>query len=536
MPVYNVGLYLAESIESILNQTFKNFEFIIVDDGSTDNSPQIIQKYASLDPRIKYFLNEHLGLSKSLNFAATQARGHFLARQDGDDLSQSTRLTTQLKFFHQYPKYHLVGTFADEISPSGKFLRHLYYPTDPDHIKALSPVRCCFVHGSVMFKKRSFNQLSGYPENTSYQGIEMEDLALWTHFSQHYATTNINQFLYFLRANPNGVSRKNLSRHSASHLHTQKNLLHLYSEISPQVSVIIPSSSPHHQRVISTLKSCINQTYSQIEIILVSNASRTRHTINQYKKLSPKIFIININQKLGPSTARNIGINWSRSQYLAFLDDDDFWDPKKLELQLEIFRRHSKKRLGLVYTHHYWANSRGRTTGILDWSAHGDIFSKLIKANIITGSASTALITKEAFIKAVGEFNQRIEIGEDWEIWIKIADQYLVDLVPMPLATIRRHHYSTQQYVIYSLRLLSNYFRVYLSVFSIFKRHPTRIAAKYWLEWLFYRLKIDGLLIVDIITIYLRKAYFKSLRQLFLALPKSIRKILTKLKYKIKNM
>ena len=99
LPVYNSEEYVSESITSILNQTYKNFELIIIDDGSTDNSKVICKNFSKKDNRIIFLDNNHIGLTRSLNKALEIASGHYIARQDADDVSLPNRFEKQIKWF-----------------------------------------------------------------------------------------------------------------------------------------------------------------------------------------------------------------------------------------------------------------------------------------------------------------------------------------------------------------------------------------------------------------------------------------------------
>src|SRR4051812_2181746 len=103
MPVYNTSRYLREAIDSILSQTFKDFEFVILDDGSTDDSPAIVREYASRDSRVRFVPLEHCGYVNVLRRGLEEAHGEFLARMDSDDISLPTRFETQIKYLRENP-------------------------------------------------------------------------------------------------------------------------------------------------------------------------------------------------------------------------------------------------------------------------------------------------------------------------------------------------------------------------------------------------------------------------------------------------
>jgi len=120
MPVYNVETFLSEAIESVLNQTFYDFEFVIINDGSTDNSLEIIKNYEKKDSRIVLLDNkENLGITKSLNIGLNKARGEYIARMDGDDISEKERIEIQYDFLKKNRDVFLVGTETKRIDEKG---------------------------------------------------------------------------------------------------------------------------------------------------------------------------------------------------------------------------------------------------------------------------------------------------------------------------------------------------------------------------------------------------------------------------------
>ena len=211
MSVYNGEKYLREAIESILAQTFTDFEFVIVNDGSTDNSLEIIQSYD--DERIKIINNEkNIGLTKSLNKALKVARGEYIARQDADDISLPNRFEEQLKYLEKHSEVALLGTFAYSIDKKGKIVGKrvmLAKPSLKDIFKGNS-----FNHGSVMFKKEIVNQLGGYNELIRYS----QDYELWSRIAKYYEVRNLTQLLYKSRFHDANIRLTNLEESTLYHL------------------------------------------------------------------------------------------------------------------------------------------------------------------------------------------------------------------------------------------------------------------------------------------------------------------------------
>jgi len=201
MSVYNGEKYLREAVESILNQTFSDFEFLIIDDASTDSSLEILQSYD--DPRIKIIRNiENLGLTKSLNIGIRLAKREYIARMDADDISLPERFERQITFLLNHPDIALAGTFYQNIDHEGNIFgtcNLLLKPRYQDFIKGN-----CIIHGSVMVRSEVMVTISGYNELIK----KCQDYALWLQLAKEYQLCNIPDVLYKLRIHENSVSIK----------------------------------------------------------------------------------------------------------------------------------------------------------------------------------------------------------------------------------------------------------------------------------------------------------------------------------------
>jgi glycosyltransferase involved in cell wall biosynthesis len=120
MSVYNNESYIREAVESVLNQSFKDFEFIIINDGSTDRTREILTSYT--DERIRLFDQENRGLTISLNRGLSLAKGSYIARMDGDDISDPERFAEEVRFLEQNEKIGLIGTYAHRIDEQGRIV------------------------------------------------------------------------------------------------------------------------------------------------------------------------------------------------------------------------------------------------------------------------------------------------------------------------------------------------------------------------------------------------------------------------------
>jgi glycosyltransferase involved in cell wall biosynthesis len=162
MPVYNGEAFLAEAIESILNQTFADFEFIIVDNGSTDKTPEILSRYASRDARIRVHQQEERGVGPSYDLAISLAKGRYIARMDSDDIALPTRFQQQFEFLENHPEIGVLGGAATIISADGQPLDVLRPPcSDPEIRLVMTTQSNVMIQPSVMMRREIVLALGG---------------------------------------------------------------------------------------------------------------------------------------------------------------------------------------------------------------------------------------------------------------------------------------------------------------------------------------------------------------------------------------
>jgi glycosyltransferase involved in cell wall biosynthesis len=205
MPVYNGSRYLREAIDSILGQTFSDFELLVVDDGSTDGSPDIVKAYT--DPRIQLIaLPTNQGLTIAPNQAHKIAKGEYIARMDCDDISLPQRLAKQVKYLDQHPDITVVGAQCIYVDTDGKIFPYqntLRCAREHASIRWTASYECPFIHSSAMYRKQVvWDTLGGYNENISFA----EDFELWLRLlSNGYKGSNMDEILVRYRVHPKSV-------------------------------------------------------------------------------------------------------------------------------------------------------------------------------------------------------------------------------------------------------------------------------------------------------------------------------------------
>ncbi len=230
LPVYNGEKYLKYSIESILEQTYENFELIIINDGSTDNSLKIIEEYQKIDYRIVVISRENKGLVPTLNEGLMKAKGKYIARMDQDDISMKNRFEQQLAFIITN-NLVLCGSFAKVIDEEGKYLENRTVPTKYDKIKKM--LQSCtntFYHPSVMFKKIEYVY---YNECAYY----CEDYEMWLKYLELGKVGNIPEYLLEYRLESNSITNSkrylvfyNVSRLFFSYVKAKLNHINIIKE------------------------------------------------------------------------------------------------------------------------------------------------------------------------------------------------------------------------------------------------------------------------------------------------------------------
>jgi len=195
MAVYNGERHLREAVDSILQQSFGDFEFLIFDDGSTDNTRDLLRTYD--DRRIRLIDNgTNLGLTRTLNRGMRIAAGEFLARQDADDVSAPERLEKQLSFLDAHRDVVMVGSWYKKIDETGQPLGDRALPSDPTDLRFCLLFYCPFVHSAVMFRRDSVLSGAGLYDETIHYA---QDHDLWSRIARRDSVANLPEYLLSYR-------------------------------------------------------------------------------------------------------------------------------------------------------------------------------------------------------------------------------------------------------------------------------------------------------------------------------------------------
>lgn len=203
LPVYNCERYLGDAIESVISQTFTSFELIIINDGSTDCSADIIAAFH--DKRIRVLHQDNQGLAATLNRGIALARGKYIARQDQDDLSNPDRISLQVAYMQDHSDCVLLGSWAQIMEVDRLVERFHRHPVDEFMLRYQLLFNNPFVHSSVLLRRSALLQVGGYTTDPERQ--PPEDYELWSRLSRIGSVANIGKVLQIYREIPGSMSR-----------------------------------------------------------------------------------------------------------------------------------------------------------------------------------------------------------------------------------------------------------------------------------------------------------------------------------------
>ena len=212
MAVHNGMPCLLEAVDSILAQTFRDFEFVIVDDGSTDETAAVLNDYEQREPRLRVLRNDKkMSLPVSLNRGLSQCKARWVARMDADDIALPDRLEKQISFLTKHPEIGLIGSGSINIDAQGKEIGLTRHPCDDRTIRFMLPFWCCFVHPSVIFQRELVEQVDGY-DASMWTG---QDYDLWARLLSVTKAANLPDQLIYYRIHGRSISQS--TERKASH-------------------------------------------------------------------------------------------------------------------------------------------------------------------------------------------------------------------------------------------------------------------------------------------------------------------------------
>jgi glycosyltransferase involved in cell wall biosynthesis len=207
LSAYNSENYIDEAIESLLSQNFRDFECITIDDGSTDETGDRMDKFKR-DPRVIVIHARHRGCVSSLNLACALAKGQYIARMDSDDIAMPYRIQCQVNYFETHPSVGLLGGAVELIGATHEISQTIRFPIDDEDIRAHLASGNCFSHPTVMIRRSIFNLVGGYRKAFEYA----EDYDLWLRVAEQCKVANLPDVLVQYRLHRDQVSFRHLEQ------------------------------------------------------------------------------------------------------------------------------------------------------------------------------------------------------------------------------------------------------------------------------------------------------------------------------------
>ena len=358
MSVFNGEKYLRESIDSILNQTFSDFEFLIINDGSTDSSRKIILSYD--DSRIILVdNNENSGLSKSLNIGIHRGQGEYIARQDADDVSHPKRLEKELQFLRNNLDYTVVGCCINIINHKSRITASINKPLSNESIHKVLKRNNCIAHGSVLLRKRSLFEVGLYDESLG----AAQDYDLFLRLSEKYKLANLSYHLYSWRDWKGNVSFQNRQlqrlcvkiaqdecwrRKQNSFGNFNNNQTSSISDSKPQFSLLMANYN-NADTVSEAIQSVMDQTFDDWELIIVDDCSddKSVHIITEFLN-DRRVHFMRNKRNIGYIATLENMISMSSAEIFGILDSDDVLFTDALEIMFDAHEKNSN--CGLIYS------------------------------------------------------------------------------------------------------------------------------------------------------------------------------------------
>lgn len=243
MSVFNGEKYVRETVESVLNQSFRDFEFIIVNDGSTDGTSEILRSFK--DERIRIINQENRGLTKSLNRGIGVSEGKYIGRIDCGDIAFEKKFEVQLNFLGENKDICGVGTWANLIDEKGNVIGELKYPTEYEEIKKIILRYNPFVHPSLVFRRELFDEIGPYDESFEYA----QDYDLVLRAVSKFKIVNLPEILLNYQVSEEAISFKKLKKQELCALKIRAKALSQYEYpkwqslylLKPSLSFLIPA-------------------------------------------------------------------------------------------------------------------------------------------------------------------------------------------------------------------------------------------------------------------------------------------------------
>lgn len=407
IPCYNLEDYLPDAVNSVKNQSMKDWEMIIVDDCSTDNSLQTAIDLADSDNIRIVHHEENRYLAATLNTGIERARGKYIIPLDADNMLAPSALERLCAALDNNRDIDIVYGSMEVIEPDGKRFVSKWPPTEFNFWNQMDHKNQCT--STSMFRKKIWKRIGGY----RLRCRTAEDADFWCRATSYGAraqkVTEDVTLIYRNRHNSMSHTNKDWNWHSWYPWSRNRKLtppispteeLIIPSYEPPLISVIIPVGPGHEKIVVDAIDSVVAQTFNRWEIVIVNDSGSELYWNPVFAT------ILDTSGKRGPSVARNVGIRASKANLFVPLDADDYLQPECLERMYEVWKQEG----GYVYTDWYSQENKA-IHHTVEFNCE-DVLKQLTHA-------VTALYPKQAWEK-VGGFDEAMQGWEDWDFIIAL--------------------------------------------------------------------------------------------------------------------
>ena len=411
MPTYNRANYLKEAIDSILTQTIQDWELIIIDGGSTDNTRELVESYR--EERIRYYNFGNNGISYSRNIGNLLSKGEIIAVADSDDINLPNRLEASCKEMKKSKAdiiyssmFHFDDTGKKELIPS--------HPFSYERLKEGN-----FIYHPTIAYLRDVAMACPYNED-----LEMvEDYHLYLQAAEKgYKFQKVEEPLVMHRLHEEQISSAKSQEMAEIHRSLVDSVRGKKGKVSdPLVSVIVPTYN-RPDMLKEALTSVLSQTYQNFEVIVVNDAGDDVKDVIDSLNKEGKIIYLQHKENKGLPAARNTGLKAAGGKYIAYLDDDDIYYPNHLETLVNFLENSDYK---IAYTDSYYAFQEWITDKYVT-VARKIIYSqdfdrkKLLVSNYFP---VINVVHRRDILENVGLFDETLDAHEDWDLWIRISQQ-----------------------------------------------------------------------------------------------------------------
>lgn len=428
MAAYNKSRHIKEAIDSILQQTMQDFELVVVDDASTDDTDAIVRSIC--DPRIVLLQNtENSGPAPTRNKAVAAARGEYLAIMDADDVALPDRIEKEADFLDHHPEYGLIGSAFYHIDDNGARLGLVKVLTEDRDLREGLKRQNWFGHSTVLIRKSVFDDMGGYDTTFRYS----HDYELIIRVAEKYKVANLSEPLCLWRSSPGNIS---YAKANEQKLFSEKARMSAMQRLCskakgtaapdriemrepPLVSVIVPTHN-RPELLGRTLQSILNQTYPHYEILVVNDAGAPVEGIVSAMNTKNTIMYLRHKKNAGLAAARNTGIRAARGSHIGYLDDDDIFYPDHLETLVDCLVRNKQK---AAYADSVMACQK-LVNGV--WETHDRrlVFSTDFDNDLIfirNLFPVLCIVHEKTCLDYTGMFDETLPTHEDWDLWIRLS-------------------------------------------------------------------------------------------------------------------